>query len=345
MLSCINKDSYEFQTLKQRSGLNEFMLEAVCRRFVSEYNRFPYLDELPNSNSETNLREVLNIKNNSAKIQDILSFTGRDTIEEANISINNEFRDLETEIVPINQEALVSITHRPTITEEAEPVEQDGWVNNRAVISNAINKLASLYGINFIETNDYQLSGKVSDRVNAFILNGDIYINTDHASIDAPLHEMMHLLIGSIRFTNPNLYQNLVSLSTQFPNYQQLAKQYRNRSQNDINEEVFVTEVAKYLSGMKSNLDKMDKKTSYEIGYNIKRVLDTILMGQDSVKTISEDRLYKMSLRELATELSSTSFINTFKGTFNSKDSALHRRLNNEKSDLIKKNELQEVCQ
>ena len=47
-------------------------------------------------------KTLLNIKNNSAKIQDILSFTGRDTIEEANISINNEFRDLETEIVPIN---------------------------------------------------------------------------------------------------------------------------------------------------------------------------------------------------------------------------------------------------
>ena len=62
MLSCINKNSYEFQTLKQRSGLNEFMLEAICRRFISEYDRFPYLDELPNSNSETNLREVLNIK-------------------------------------------------------------------------------------------------------------------------------------------------------------------------------------------------------------------------------------------------------------------------------------------
>ena len=48
----------------------------------------------------------------------------------------------------------------------------------------------------------------------------------------------------------------------------------------------------------------------------------------------------KISLRELATELNSTSFINRFKGTCNSEDSALHRRLNNEKSDLIKKNEL-----
>ena len=345
MLNCINKNSYEFQTLKQRSGLNEFMLEAICRRFISEYDRFPYLDELPNSNSEESLREALHIKDNSAKIQDILSFTGRDNIEEANISINDQFRDLETDIVPINQEAIVNITHRPTITEEAQSVEQDGWVNNRTVISNAIDQLRELYGIKLIETNDYQLSGKVSDRVNAFVLNGDIYINTDHASIDAPLHEMMHLLIGSIRFTNPNLYQNLVSLASQLPNYSQLAKQYRNKSQNDINEEILVSEVAKYLSGMKSSIDKLDKKTNYEIEYNIKRVLDTILMGQDSVKTITNDRLYNMSLKQLAQEVNSAAFINQFKGTFNSEDSALHRRLNNEKSELIKNNELQEVCQ
>ena len=45
------------------------MLEAICRRFVSEYNRFPYLDELPNSNSETSLREALNIKNNRILIE------------------------------------------------------------------------------------------------------------------------------------------------------------------------------------------------------------------------------------------------------------------------------------
>ena len=345
MLNCINKNSYEFQTLKQRSGLNEFILEAICRRFVTEYDRFPYLDELPNSNSEESLREALHIKDNSAKIQDILSFTGRDNIEEANISINDQFRDLETEIVPINQEAIVNITHRPTITEEVQSVEQDGWVNNRTVISNAIDKLRELYGIKLIETNDYQLSGKVSDRVNAFVLNGDIYINTDHASIDAPLHEMMHLLIGSIRFTNPNLYQNLVCLASQLPNYSQLAKQYRNKSQNDINEEILVSEVAKYLSGMKSSIDKLDKKTNYEIEYNIKRVLDTILMGQDSVKTITNDRLYNMSLKQLAQEVNSTAFINQFKGTFNSEDSALHRRLNNEKYELIKNNELQEVCQ
>jgi len=30
----------------------------------------------------------------------------------------------------------------------------------------------------------------------AFIHNGTIYINTDYARADAPLHELMHLIIG-----------------------------------------------------------------------------------------------------------------------------------------------------
>lgn len=40
--------------------------------------------------------------------------TGKETVEEAVVDINNQFRDLETTIIPINKEALVDITHRPT---------------------------------------------------------------------------------------------------------------------------------------------------------------------------------------------------------------------------------------
>ena len=40
--------------------------------------------------------------------------------------------------------------------------------------------------------------------------NGKIYINTDRADIDAPIHEMTHMLLGSIRFKNPDLYFDLI---------------------------------------------------------------------------------------------------------------------------------------
>jgi hypothetical protein len=40
----------------------------------------------------------------------------------------------------------------------------------------------------------------------AFIKNGTIYINIDNATIDSPIHEMLHLFIGSISFSNPQLF-------------------------------------------------------------------------------------------------------------------------------------------
>jgi hypothetical protein len=34
----------------------------------------------------------------------------------------------------------------------------------------------------------------------AFIFNGNIYVNSDVATIDSKIHELMHILLGSMRF-------------------------------------------------------------------------------------------------------------------------------------------------
>ena len=355
MAGCVNKDSAQYQSLKNRAGISEFMLESICRDFLEKYNRLPHLDELPNSNSEPHLRGQLSVKeNNSAKVSDILENTGKDTIEEAVVEINNQYRDLETTIVPINKEALVDIVHRPTDNNfnEVTPIEQDENVNSYLVLNNALQKLASLYGITFNEVTDAELNsekwqGLIPDAslVNAFIYDGQIYINLDRGSVDAPIHEMFHMFVGSLRFTNPQLYQSLIESVESFPNYERLISNYPGRTRNDINEEIFVTEVSKYLTGQPSNLAKMDSKTRYEISYNIKRMLDTILMGQDSVKTISDDRLFNLSLKQIAQEVNSAVMVNNFKGTVNVEGSELHRRLNNVKSDLYRNGTLEEICE
>ena len=219
------------------------------------------------------------------------------------------------------------------------------------VFTNALNKLASLYGIKFNDITDAELASDkwrniISDpsSVNAFVYNGQIYINISRANLDAPIHEMMHLFVGSIRFQNPNLYQHLISLSEQFPNYNKLAREFSGRTRNDINEEIFVQEVSRYLVGLPSNISNIESKLQYEITYNIKRVLDTILMGEDSVKTLSNDRLFNLSLKEIAREIHSSIMTNNFHGTLNVENSALHRKLNNIKSDLQSKGILKEYC-
>jgi hypothetical protein len=63
---------------------------------------------------------------------------------------------------------------------------------------------------------------------------------------------MTHLMLGSIKYQNPSLYSELVSLAEQLPNYKELARNYANRTRSDLNEEIFVTELAKYVSNKKN---------------------------------------------------------------------------------------------
>ena len=220
--------------------------------------------------------------------------------------------------------------------------------NDYLVLNNTLQKLAKLYGINFNTVTDAELNSErwadlmpESRLVNAFIYDGQIYINVDRAKLDAPIHEMLHIFVGSMRFTNPKLYQELIQLSEKFPNYDKLASQFSGKTRNDINEEVFITEVSKHLTGQKSSLTGIDEKLLYEISYNVHRVLDSVLMGTESSKTITDDRLYTLSLKDLAFELNSAIMTNNMPPL---RDSELHRTLNNMKSDLMKEGKLEEIC-
>ena len=353
MLTCINKNSAEYQTLMERSGISDFVLESISIDFLEKYGRFPHLDELQGSNSEPALRQELKINgHNSASIDRILSTIGRQTIEEANVAINDQYRDLEVEIVPLNKEAIVDITHRPTTDNfNVQPIQVDDNPNSYLVLNNALQKLGQLYGIKFNEITDAELNSEewksiIPDpsSVNAFVHNGQIYINLDRNSVDAPLHEMMHIFVGSIRFQNPSLYADLIGLSEQFPNYDKLVQQFPGRTRNDVNEEIFIQEVSRYLTGQPSNIANLDYKLQYEISYNVKRLLDTILMGQDSVKTLSDDRVFTLSLKQIAQEVNSSIMSNKFHGTVNVENAELHRVLNNMKSDLYNQGILEEHC-
>lgn len=353
MLACINKSSLEYQTLKDKSGIQDDTLEAICRDFITKYNRFPYLDELPNANSEPYLKYKLKINQYSGtKIDNILEFTGVNTVEEANHTINDQYRDLEVTITPLNKEALVDIEHKPTTTNfDVTPVTVDNSIDNHLVISNTLNKLSKLYGIKFNTVTNAELrSPKWKDlitdvsSVNAFIYSNEIYINIDRYTADSPIHELMHMLVGSMRFTNPNLYQSLIDSIEQYIDFNNLPPDYKSRTRNDIKEEIFVTEVSRYLTGQSSAINELNDTAKYEIMYNTKRVLDTILMGQDSVKTISDGRLFQMTLKELTQEVNSSIMTNQFKGFINLEGSSLHRKLNNLKSDLMKQNKLEEIC-
>ena len=338
---CINKNHPEYQALKQKSGIQESELEAICQDYMDRLNRFPYLDEIPGANSENSLRETLKInQNGGVKMQTIREVTGEESQEKINATLNNSYRDLEVNVIPLNQEAIVQVEHRPNkyvpVFNYSE-IQFSDTPNNVQLLNESLYRLANLYGITF-ETVTAQ--DGFDNNVNAFIKDGKIYINTDVASFDAPLHEMMHLFLGAVRYTNPVLYNKLTQFSESLPNYEEILETFENRTRGDINEELLIQEYAKYAVGKDSLIDQLTEEQQYEIQYNINRVLDSVLFGENSVSNIPKDILYTSSINQLAKIVNSAINQQTFFGSIDNTSRIMY----NTKAELLKEAKLKEYC-
>lgn len=218
----------------------------------------------------------------------------------------------------------------------------------QSVYNTIFNKLNDQYGIQMLTISDKELTNEQWQNVpevqtaKAFIYDGNIYINTDHATASDSIHELTHLMLGSIRFKNPDLYYGLIEQAQQFTSFSDYTKQHPNKSMSDNSEELFVTEMSKYLAGEKSVVEELEPQVLNELHYGMKRLLDTVLMGEYSVKSIPDSELYSMSLADLVESVNSNLLESSFYGSLD--DAQLHRILSNTKSDLIKKGDLREDC-
>lgn len=352
MTYCININSVQYRELKRLSTLPEILLKAEIARYQENHNgRFPNIDELPGANSLNALEQDLNIKKGGiSKIEDILTFTGKQSLSEANIAINDKYRDLDVELVQLNRTALVNVKSRPSMFKHVESPKNDfNFVDSTIFITQSLDKLAKTMGITINSTSIAQMrkDGMLdvipeASTAQAFIYNNNVFINTDMASIHSKTHELLHILLGSMRFKMPNLYSSIVESMQQLPNIQTLLTQYPNRTLFDALEEIFVEEFSKYLIGADNFINNLDSDIIYQIHYNINRMLDTILMGDNSVSAMSQDVLYNSSLKEVAEIVNSSTMVNTAHGFLN--DALIHRTLANVKQELLESGDLKEIC-
>lgn len=360
MAVCLNKNSVEYQTLLKMSGLSEFKFNAFTSTFVDKFGRYPELDEIPGADSRPYLNNSLSVKTiddtSFVKNDKIFSQTGTTDVKEANIRINNTYRDLEVKLTPSSEVSTIQVRKRPNKWDnvyEGGIIIDDSTSSSRnvGVFNSILEKLANLYGINFVSITNGELSseqwkGVVDDAktTNAFVYNGNIYINIDNSSIDAPLHEMLHLFLGSVRYSDPQLYFSMVEAMNELPNKALLARNYKDRTDSDINEELLVSEFSKYVTGQDSIISKLPVNVLHKTFYNMGRVLDSILFGEQSIATMDTKSLFNSSLVKLSEYLGSALTNNQYSGTFNVKSAEVHRVLANVKSDLMKNKDLKEFC-
>lgn len=344
-ISCsIDKNKLEYQTLKKMSGLSDFDLDTFVGNYYEENGRFPELDEIPYANSINYFKDALSIKDNKnfsyTDINTILEYTSSETTEEAIKKLNNEFKDLELDIIPLDNKCIVKINKRPSkyniIQASDYEVETDfNTEKSNAVMSKLISKLNRLYGTKFIFGTTQELGTIVPNAAisKAFVHNNEVYINTDLATIDSPIHELLHLFFGSMRYTDPDFYFNMVTQIKNISSFDKLASVYKNRTNLDLCEEVFVEELAKLLTGQDSSLSKLSDSEITKIIYNINRTLDSMLMGEYSVQSCSTGN----TLLQLA-KLTKSKVMNGFT------IGEVSRKTSNLKSKLLQEGSLIEQC-
>lgn len=352
MASCININSVQYRELKRLSTLPEVLLKAEIAQYQDSHNgRFPTIDELPGASSIEAIEQDLKIREDgTSNVEDILKFTGASDLNSANVIINDKYRDLDVEIVPLNKTAVINIKERPSLFKYVETPKRDfNFVDSAMFISSSLDKMAVTMGIDIkhMSTEGLRSEGILdiipdASQASAFVYNGNIYVNTDVASVDSQVHELMHILLGSMRFKNPELYMKLIQTAEMLPNFEDIAINYPNRTKSDVLEEVFVEEFGRYLAGEPSEFSNFDNDTMYQIHYNITRTLDTILMGDNTTAALDDGTLYGSSLKEVAELVNSSTMVNTRHGFL--EDALIHRVMANVKQELFENGDLKEEC-
>lgn len=350
-MACIQFDvnSKEVQDL-MNVGLSKKKLIEQLSIFYNKHQRLPHRDEIYGADSSASLKKTLHINgDNICQSKNVLEYTNTNNLQEAVQKLNNIYRDLNIHITDLGDVCIFNVQNRPT--EDVQNLEEYNVTKSGSedIFSYIIDDVLVDYGINVhgitseeLNDSNFDVLNNKTKQINGFIFNNEVYLNLDYATSTTKLHELMHLILGSMRQQDPNLYYSLVDTIEKLPQYSYLAQQYSDRTRSDINEEIFITEMAKHLTNRDSAFNNLDSETEYNISYNIKRVLDTILDGEISAKVFEINDVLDMSLIDLAKILHSKRFKEHFVGKL--EDSEISRLVNNTKSDLFKKGDLIEIC-
>lgn len=144
----------------------------------------------------------------------------------------------------------------------------------------------------------------------AFIHRGVVYINVDHAEASSPIHEYMHIVLASMKFSkDPNTRNKFYDILNHIKNtdeYQTMLDDIRNQDSktglysnlygSDLQEEVLVHLLEKeFLTGFKK---KWDNPVLKDLKQSVVNILQDLL-GIDSIKDQNLDNLGKTSLQDL----------------------------------------------
>lgn len=177
--------------------------------------------------------------------------------------------------------------------------------------------------------------------VKAFIYNGEIYINIDHASVKDPIHEIFHIFMGALhqdtfssKGEKTTLLQSILD-SIELTDEDYKIIQQEGFTEMDYKEELIVDNVAKYLTGEQSIFsDGKNADTLKQLSKGITKVLG--LSKNFDLETIQGNQ----SIQSIMTELGSL-FGKVEQREESIGNAFTHRMINNSVKDVLKSNNLE----
>lgn len=353
MASCPIKTNPRYQQLKRMSGVDEDLLDVVVMTSQDANGRYPELDEIPGADSSPVLIKSFGLEEGKTAFYGNISDIAPDgDIRKASAKINSTYRDLETKVTKFADRAVVSLTRRPGFEQVEGPFHVDTFSSNakqKTVLGSIAEKLDKQYGFGVHVFNEEEapfipeLENVDWQSKNAFVFNGEIWINTDNAHLDAPIHEMMHLLLGEIKYNDPELYNYLVGSLADTADYRMARKfMLADYAERDAQEEYFVTEASRYIAGYDTPLRRLEKARRSKLDYDIFRMTDTVFMGVNSAHQLGIEELGNMSIVELCQRLGSA--IMNRRVSFGGDLGYSHRIAASQKRELIREGRLEENC-
>ncbi len=92
--------------------------------------------------------------------------------------------------------------------------------------------------INSSELEDLGVSPELYS-ARAFVLNGEYYVNIDKSSISDPLHEFLHVILASMKASDPDVYTTLIESVKEHPLFEEVSKTYTEVNSDKL-EETFI---------------------------------------------------------------------------------------------------------
>lgn len=204
--------------------------------------------------------------------------------------------------------------------------------------------LENKYGIkiNFIHTSELESFGadvKSMKGLRAFVLDGQYYVNIDNASIADPLHEFMHVILGSMKYSDPEQYEDLVYSVRNHPMFEKVSKVYQETTLDKLEE----TFIKLFTETVRKRILVEGLFTTESFDNALKNAVTEMFDLKDSLEDTSSFELLDTQLRNILVDFNSSLVQNT--ESFYNQDHAVSMiAVSTVLRQLIKDEKLKEMC-